>query len=1132
MKLSDVIVQTYPYPLATAAKRFNDATEHMEGFMCLANLFEVSLKYLASIGLAQYLRVEDMDEGIQRELEKLPRPTLGVWDDILRTCMRFYAGNQDRPCPVPELRDGYAARLGGQDSGTAGMRTWLDFMAEYLGDKQRRRSLQHFLCLMVLYRNKTWGHGIGQLTPELCEEHTEHFLPGLQGMLETIGFLTRYPLRYVKEVRKSRGRDEHVMFDYMGTTWQQGATYVGEYAQERRLYLCSEEGAPLLSLHPLFVVHQRRLYVLEYYEREEDVGYSDCETGKSFEAGGKLSSLNISKLAGDRHHKLGDTELPVPPERDGLEIDESFLVPSLAELLDQLDEEGRQVVQMAQGEAVRIGHFWLGVEFLLMGLSRQPGGLLPQLLAAVGVEPGNLRGVLRGMPGVRNQDWRQQRGVEAIGAKALPDLREIDPATLASLYDTDEMSRAGATPRMMAVLREAARQAGDGKIAPLHLLLAALQHPQCTAVQVLLGEIGEAGHDPMAWLAGVQQQAQDYRPQAGPVGPGEIPGAQPPLVPRGKGVLDALGRDLTALAEKGKLRPAIGEGAHKAMVQMGLILQQTQANNPILLGDPGVGKTAIVEGFAWRLAVGAQHGQPVIPALANKRIVDLSPVGLRAGTKYRGDLEERLQKLLAEVRAAAGQTIVFVDEIHSILGSSAGGDLSTVADALKPGLARGEFPCIGTTTVAEYRRHIESDPALARRFTPVWIEEPSVEEAIQIVKEVAQRHLGPGHNVEYPGDVVEEAVQLAVRYLHDEFLPGKAIKLLDQAGPRALMGGSLRGVEPGDEDTALAPAGNVTAHVVREIVSERTGIPLTRLSETQAQRLLCLEDELKERVKGQDEAVAGVARVVKRARAGLADPRRPLGVFLFAGPTGVGKTELALALAQALFGEEEAILRLDMSEYMEKHQVSRLIGSPPGYVGYEEAGQLTGRLRRDPYCVVLLDEMEKAHLDVQHLFLQLFDAGRLTDARGKLADGRNAIFVMTTNLGAREALGFIDQQQPYREKLQAPIEAHFTPEFLNRVDRIVYFDPLSEQVLLEVFDKLFARIQERFQAQDIKVELTDSCQRRLCQEHTDQTTGARQLQRAIEDQIVAPLTDKVLAGEIGPGMTVVVRGVGDFEYGD
>lgn len=556
------------------------------------------------------------------------------------------------------------------------------------------------------------------------------------------------------------------------------------------------------------------------------------------------------------------------------------------------------------------------------------------------------------------------------------------------------------------------------------------------------------------------------------------------------------------------------------MAQIGLILQQAQANNPLVLGDPGVGKTAIVEGFAYRLATDPK----VTSKLAGRRIVELPMAALMAGTKYRGELEERIQQLLNEVHSAKGQVVVFIDEIHAILGGKSEGGLAAIADALKPALARGEFPCIGATTEAEYRRYIESDPALARRFTPVRIEEPSVEEAIVIVAEVAKSYLSPRHGVVYPEDVIREAVNLAVRYIHDEYLPGKAIKLLDQAGPHTTMGGSgrvptLRGIPEKDQQTVT---GSVSIETVRAIVAERTGIPLARLGEDEKQRILQMEQILRQRVQGQDEAIVQVTRVVKRARAGLSNVRRPLGVFLFAGPTGVGKTELALALAEALFGQEDAILRLDMSEFMEQHQVSRLIGAPPGYVGYQEEGQLTGRLRRRPYRVVLLDEMEKAHRDVQHLFLQLFDTGRLTDAQGKVADGRNAIFIMTTNLGAKEAMGFADAQITYQQKLQAAIEAHFSPEFINRIGRVIYFNPLSEGDIIEIFDKLFERVAARFRDQQITISVPESFKHSLCRRYTNPSYGARFLERAIEDEIVAPLTDRLLAGEIAAGMTVVL----------
>lgn len=370
----------------------------------------------------------------------------------------------------------------------------------------------------------------------------------------------------------------------------------------------------------------------------------------------------------------------------------------------------------------------------------------------------------------------------------------------------------------------------------------------------------------------------------------------------------------------------------------------------------------------------------------------------------------------------------------------------------------------------EYRRYIEGDAALTRRFTPIWIEESPAEDAIKIVRGVVNNRLPPHHQVEYSDEVIGEAVHISMRYIHDEFLPGKAIKILDQAGPRVKMGGSLRGPVLNRNQIL---GGAVTVEVIRSIVAERTGIPLTQLSQSDKERLQQLEERLQAQVQGQSEAIQSLSRVIKRGRVGLSDPSRPLGVFLFAGPTGVGKTELALALANALFDDEKALFRLDMSEFMEKFQVSRLTGSPPGYVGYEEEGQLTGRLRRYPFSVILLDEIEKAHVDVQNLFLQLFDAGRITDARGNIADGRSAIFIMTTNLGAKEALGFADRES-YERQMHNSIEKHFSPEFLNRISRIIYFNPLTKELLLVIFDKFFAQAAERFRSQSIEVKVTDA----------------------------------------------------------
>ncbi|MEO5886968.1 MAG: ATP-dependent Clp protease ATP-binding subunit, partial [Anaerolineales bacterium] len=511
-----------------------------------------------------------------------------------------------------------------------------------------------------------------------------------------------------------------------------------------------------------------------------------------------------------------------------------------------------------------------------------------------------------------------------------------------------------------------------------------------------------------------------------------------------------------------------------------------------------------------RLALDPQ----VLPELSNKRIVDISATSVLAGVDGRGELEERIRQLIKEVREAKGQVILFIDELHTFLRDEGVGEI--LANALKPALARGEFPLIGATTVAEYRRYIEGDAALARRFTPVWVEEPSAEDAIKIARGVVDNRLSPHHQVKYPDEVIAEAVHLSMCYIHDEFLPGKAIKILDQAGPHLMMGRSLRGP---DLNGKRPLSGIVTVETIRAIISARTGIPLTQLSQNDMQRLQEFESRLQIRVRGQDEAIQSVSRVIKRARVGLSDPDRPLGIFLFAGPTGVGKTELALALANALFDDEKTLFRLDMSEFMEKHQVSRLTGSPPGYVGYEEEGQLTGRLRRHPYSVILFDEIEKAHKDVQNLFLQLFDAGRITDARGNFADGRNAIFIMTTNLGAKEALNFPDRES-YERHMHEAIENYFSPEFISRISRVVYFNPLTEDLMLAIFDKFFAQAVERFRAQNIEVEITDDFKRQICKKYSDVKRGARPLLRGIDEEIIAPLTDRIISGEVKAGMKI------------
>lgn len=770
---------------------------------------------------------------------------------------------------------------------------------------------------------------------------------------------------------------------------------------------------------------------------------------------------------------------------------------TIYEIINHLDKDARQTVEIGLGEAIRLGHSSLGVEFILMGLSRQDTNGLWELLLSLRIHPGEFRGILRSLVGVRSKNWRMLTDVRTIGGAALPSLTVTTSPNKFDLPPHNNLQSPDVnpviSPVLFDVLKKAIELSGNELASPNHILLAAIQNVQSQEIKLLFSLMEERNIDPnqfikrLLYLSGVKPDTFSLEDQGRETQSNSLEN-KPSTIP---GILAKYGRDLTRLAKSGEIGQAKGEYARKAMAQMGLILQQSQSNNPLLLGDPGVGKTAIVEGFAWRLACDSE----VIKILSGRLIIDLPVTSLLAGTSYRGELEERLQRILEEVRKKKNKLIIFIDEIHSIMAGKTEGGLGAIADALKPALARGEFPCIGATTIAEYRRYIETDPALARRFTPVWIEEPSIPEAIEIAKEIADNRLASHHSVIYPKDVVEEAVKLSVRYLHDEFLPGKSIKLLDQAGPRVTMGGSLRGVN--SKNFRPQVAGTVTIDIIRQIVSDRTGIPLTSISKSERERLLELEITLQKQVCGQDQAIQAVSSIVRRNRAGLADPRRPLGVLLFAGPSGVGKTELALSLASVLFDEEKAFLRIDMSEFMEKYQVSRLIGSPPGYVGFDEEGQLTGRLRSHPYCVVLLDEMEKAHTDVQHLFLQLFDAGRISDARGRLVDGRNAFFIMTTNLD------------------QAGIERRFTTEFRNRLDDVIYFNPLTDEVLIAIFDKIFNQVEQRFAEKGIQVELSQEYKKRFCSEHKNPEFGARPLQRAINDRIIAAVADRLLTGEIG-----------------
>jgi ATP-dependent Clp protease ATP-binding subunit ClpC len=1113
-----------PHPIAWACENFNTTQSEKDRFAALDRLIINFVKYLTAIALSQYWQDNPNRERLLEWLSQLSESRLmTTWVILDRVCQHY--GESPSTSDLHHVLFAPYLEPHSDESQTALAYHAINKMLPR-GQRMRGESitLHSFFDALLALREPNWEPS----PPEIDENLRAVLLPVLRTAMEELINLFRsilkYPLYYIENVVRSGTDWVYTLTTFPGAEGkpESAGSYLEVGAKspsypQGYLYLCLPEKLPVLNLHPLLIEHWLELYFLEQGAPKGSIWYRHCASSKRYQPPDCFHLLsatwaNPEKAAADQNDPVDQLNQAREEQVQADREDRIDLMP-LNILMTYLSDDARAAMEIGLGEALRIGQFWLGVEFLLTGLSKLEGGPLVDLCAMIGIDPGELRGVLRGLVKITCKDWRQQRDVQALGAAALPTLQVADPKSLANQYNAGTIPPVVITPRLVTILRQAVQWAGENKVGSDHLLLAILHNPHNPAVNMIFGLMAQQGLDPRQFIKELEWQAEvgDKTDEPG----GQLDVAPPPPeaaqgLPRGqaapvKGLLGQLGRDLTALAIKGKLHPAIGASAKNAMRQIGQVLLQSQANNPILLGDPGVGKTAIVEGFAWRLAVEAD----IVPQLAGKRMVELAPAALLAGTEYRGKLEERLQKVLAEVRQAQGQTVVFIDEIHTILGGGAEGGLGSIAQAFKPALARGEFPCIGATTVAEYRRYIEKDPALARRFTPVWIEEPSTEEAIEIAVRVAQDSLAKHHSVAYSPEAVEEAVRLSQRYLPAERLPSKAIKLLDQAGSRVVLrspgalpgklGVSLRG-DKGQELPAESKI--VTAEIIRTIVAEQTGIPVEQLSKSDKMRLLALEAELKQRVIGQDEAVAAVTRVVKRARAGMADPRRPLGVFLFAGPTGVGKTELALALAAALFSDEKALLRLDMSEYMEKHTVSRLLGSPPGYVGYEDEGQLTSFLRRRPYSVVLFDEMEKAHADIQHLFLQLFDAGRLTDAHGRLADGRNAIFIMTTNLDS------------------AGIQQKFTAEFRNRIDQVLVFNALTAEMLVSIFDKLFARAAGRFAEQGIQIEITEEFKQAFCAAHTDTTQGARPLERAIANEITDPLSDKLLAGELEPGMKV------------
>jgi len=805
---------------------------------------------------------------------------------------------------------------------------------------------------------------------------------------------------------------------------------------------------------------------------------------------------------------------------------------------DKFTERARKVLTLAQEEATRFNHNYIGTEHLLLGLVREGEGVAAKVLANLGVELNRVRSAVEFIIG---------RGDRMI------------------------VGEIGLTPRAKKVIELAvdeARRLGHHYIGTEHLLLGLVREGEGIAAGVLesLGVNLEKVRTQT-----IQVLSQSSSPHGDPKHGSKTP------------TIDQLGLDLTAQARAGKMDPVIGRATEIERVIQ--ILSRRQKNNPALIGEPGVGKTAIAEGLAQRIVAGE-----VPETLINKRLLTLDIGSLVAGTKYRGEFEERLKKIIEEIRTAQ-DCILFIDELHTIVGAGAAEGAVDAANILKPALSRGEIQCIGATTLDEYRKYIERDAALERRFQPVNVPEPNVEETIKILHGLRPRY-EEHHRLRISDEALKAAAEMAERYVADRFMPDKAIDLMDEASSRVRLQRSgqpfsLReamvnlekvkddkeraiGAQQYEEAAALrdreqklrdkisslesatssqgqgqsAEAQQQTELVVgeddiAEVVAMWTGIPVMRIAQEESERLLQMEDSLHHRVIGQEEAISVIARAVRRSRTGLKDPKRPIGSFIFLGPTGVGKTELAKALAEFMFGSEDALIKIDMSEFMERHAVARLVGAPPGYIGYEEGGQLTEAVRRKSYSVVLLDEIEKAHPEVFNILLQILEDGKLTDAKGRAVDFRNTIIIMTSNIGAQllnreAALGFKtvikDEDRVRRDeraheemirKIDGELKQAFKPEFLNRIDARIVFHSLREDQIRQIVDLMLKRVQNQLVEQEIVLETTDDGKAFLVEKGYDAAFGARPLRRAIQNHVEDPLAEGLLTGRFNPGDTVV-----------
>ncbi|MFL2759589.1 MAG: ATP-dependent Clp protease ATP-binding subunit [Dehalococcoidia bacterium] len=803
----------------------------------------------------------------------------------------------------------------------------------------------------------------------------------------------------------------------------------------------------------------------------------------------------------------------------------------MASRFEKFSERARRVLSLAQEEAQRFNHNYIGTEHILLGLVRENEGTAAKVLGGLGIELNKIRSA-----------------VEFIIGKG----------------DTAASGEIGLTPRAKKVIELAvdeARRLNHHYIGTEHLLIGLMREGEGVAAGVL-ESLGVT-------LDKVRGETNSVLNKGGRSSKGRSTSKSSTKTP----TLDQLGVDLTEKANDGKLDPTVGR--EKEIERVTQILSRRTKNNPVLIGEPGVGKTAIVEGLAQRIA-----SDDVPGTLQGKRLVTLDMGSLVAGTKYRGEFEERLKKVIEEIKSA-GNCVLFIDEIHTMVGAGAAEGAVDAANILKPSLARGEMQTIGATTLDDYRKYVERDPALERRFQPVRVEEPSVDETVEILRGVKEKY-EEHHQLEISDSAIQSAASLASRFIADRFLPDKAIDLIDEASSRVRIHHSMAPVsvkeatrvldgvrkekdeaisgrqyeyaaELRDKEVSLSEKledikkeweeekGDqqpiVGEENIEEVVSMWTGIPVTRLAAAESERLIKMEEALHKNVIGQEEAIETVSKAVRRARSGLKNPKRPTGAFIFLGPTGVGKTYIVKKLAEFLFGSEDSMIRLDMSEFMERHSVARLVGAPPGYIGYDEGGQLTEAVRRKSYSVILLDEIEKAHPEVFNILLQIFDDGHLTDSKGRKVDFRNTIIVMTSNIGSDlirqdRSLGFNartegsqDEKVAYnrmKDNVLDEVKHFFRPEFLNRIDGTIVFHALSRDHMEDIVNILMQEVSSNLLEKGISLEVTESAREWLAEEGYDPTFGARPLRRLIQDTVEDKLSDAILAGEIGPADTAIV----------